>query len=143
MDQGQFLENVRNLREEGKSIRAVASELRVHPSRVQRALNVIAQRRQEKRVRPARISRDTVFVGRQQEMSYLESALADSLSEPPDLRERGGGQTCSSPQIDLRAGVVGHFGEIAAVPLLTVPHRKSPADRRRSPHSILISRACR
>lgn len=38
MDRGQFLESVRSLRAEGKSIRAVAPELGVHPSRVQRAL---------------------------------------------------------------------------------------------------------
>ncbi len=76
MDRGQFLESVRGLRLEGKSIRAVASELGVHPSRVQRALKALSQKRQDRPARPPGSLTGTVFVGRQQEMSGLSAAAA-------------------------------------------------------------------
>ena len=80
MDRGQFLESVGSLRAEGRSIRAVAPEPGVHPSRVQRALKVISRKRQDKSVGPASSVITTVFVGRQQEMSELSAALNSALS---------------------------------------------------------------
>jgi len=68
MSQDKFLENVRNLRNEGKSIRAVASELSVHPSRVQRALKALART-------PTDGAANRVFVGRHQEMEGLRASL--------------------------------------------------------------------
>ena len=80
MDRNQFLESVSRLREGGKSIRAVASELGVHPSRVQRALKVLAQRCRDEPVALTSILRSTAFVGRQQ--AYQESVEAAEACDP-------------------------------------------------------------
>ena len=107
MDRGQFLESVRGLREEGNSIRAVASELGVHPSRVQRALKVLSQKRQDKPVDPAGSSMSAGFVGRQQEMSELSAALDNALAGRGRLvmlaGQPGIGKTRTSQELALIA----------------------------------------
>jgi DNA-binding CsgD family transcriptional regulator/tetratricopeptide (TPR) repeat protein len=86
MDRQHLLESVRKLREAGNSIRGIASELGVHPGRVQRALK---SSNDELRSGPdvestqtniSRRAEVNTFVGRQREMGELQSALRDSLS---------------------------------------------------------------
>ncbi len=79
MDRQELLEQVRQLRGEGKSIRNIATELGVHRSRVHRALKAVAQTTYERPV-PLKQLRGSPFVGRQQEMSELRAALNNALS---------------------------------------------------------------
>jgi DNA-binding CsgD family transcriptional regulator/tetratricopeptide (TPR) repeat protein len=81
MDRRKLLEEVHSLRAEGKSIRAIASELGVHPSRVQRVL-----RSQDQGVVPIRqrgslpSQNQGIFVGRQRELAQLTGALGDTFT---------------------------------------------------------------
>ena len=85
MNRPQFLENVQLLREEGKSIRAIATELGVHPSRVQRVLKRLDRRLPKESVAvPAKLDSLLVpearpFVGRKSEIDKLKEALDDAL----------------------------------------------------------------
>ena len=85
MNRPQFLENVQLLREEGKSIRAIATELGVHPSRVQRVLKRLDRRLPKESVAvPAKLDsllgpEARPFVGRQSEIDKLKEALDDAL----------------------------------------------------------------
>ena len=81
MERQQFLERVQFLRREEKSIRAIAAELGVHPSRVQRALKVSGRMLGEESA-AASANRYSLlgpegrpFVGRQREMVELKEAL--------------------------------------------------------------------
>ena len=70
MDKGQFLEQVKGLREAGKSVRAIALELMVHRSRVERALKALARRTGTANLtvagaQPLDGRQSGVFVGRQ------------------------------------------------------------------------------
>ncbi len=67
MDRESFLKEAARLREQGKSIRAIASALDASPSRVYRALRAV------------RLGSDRVFVGRQTEIGKLRGALQESL----------------------------------------------------------------
>ena len=86
MERAQFLEQVRAKREEGLSIRAIASQLGAHRSRVHRALQALSRGMDSPDApalppaslpdRPAGSS----FVGRQREIAELKAALEDALS---------------------------------------------------------------
>ena len=78
MDREQFLQTVNALRKEGRTIRAIADELGVHRSRVERALKtpVTGTPGQSPRVEHAA---GNIVVGRQQEMKELVASLDDSL----------------------------------------------------------------
>jgi predicted ATPase len=86
MDREQFLEEVGKLRAAGKSIRAIALELDVHRSRVERALKNL-HRMEAKELSPSldhapaggRVGKET-FVGRRTEMAELMAALKNALS---------------------------------------------------------------
>ena len=80
MDRHEFLNQVRRLRGESKSIRAIAVELGVHRSRVHRALNVLSQTHQDKPVGPAGSLIGTTFVGRERELGELRAAFDDAVS---------------------------------------------------------------
>jgi DNA-binding NarL/FixJ family response regulator len=85
MDAEQFPHRVKQLREEGKSIRAIALELNVHRSRVERALKAIARRTGattptvDKSQAIGSLS-SGVLVGRQRELDGLKAALEGALS---------------------------------------------------------------
>ena len=78
MDQEQFLERVYALRQEGKSIRAIASELGTYKTKVQRVLKSLAAPSDPDAM--ARNIDSRVFVGRKHEMEELQAALADARS---------------------------------------------------------------
>ncbi len=86
MERAQFLEQVRAKREEGLSIRAIASLLGAHRSRVHRALQAMSRRGDSLGAPPSRPASlqdrpaGSSFVGRQREMAGLKSALEDALS---------------------------------------------------------------
>ena len=77
-----LLEQVHKLRQEGNSIRAIAAQLGVHPSRVQRALKSLDRRVTPlNQPSPPLRSGDGGFVGRRREMGELTSALDDAWSD--------------------------------------------------------------
>ena len=81
MERQLLLEQVHRLKQEGKSIRTIAAQLSVHPSRVQRALKSLGQRTTPLNPRsPLSRSEDGAFVGRQREMAELQAALDGALS---------------------------------------------------------------
>jgi predicted NACHT family NTPase len=86
MDRKQFLEQVKRLRAVGKSIRAIALELNVHRSRVERALREPRRLQADESVpafeyaRPRNLLEKGEFVGRHQDLRELRSALEDALS---------------------------------------------------------------
>jgi DNA-binding CsgD family transcriptional regulator len=76
-----FIEQVGSLRERGVSIRAIASELGVHPSRVQRAVAKLHHPLPD--TKPCEVvGRDgkSIFVGREREMVILQQTLLDVIS---------------------------------------------------------------
>jgi len=84
MDKEQFPQRVKQLREEGKSIRAIALELGAHRSRVERALKALA--RKTAATTPTVDQAQSVgslssggFVGRHREMAELKAALEGAL----------------------------------------------------------------
>jgi hypothetical protein len=86
MDRQSLLEHVQALRREGKSIRAIASEVGVHPSRVQRALKFLDRRPPDEpvftagKLNPLVRPNSSPFVGRQQEIDDLKTTLEVALS---------------------------------------------------------------
>jgi hypothetical protein len=81
MDRQSLLQQLYRLRREGKSIRAIASELGVHPSRVQRALRSLDQSVTPLGQRlPLLWPKQGIFVGRQRELDQLTGALGDTLA---------------------------------------------------------------
>jgi DNA-binding CsgD family transcriptional regulator/tetratricopeptide (TPR) repeat protein len=81
MERQSLFEQVSSLRREGKSIRAIAAQLKVHPSRVQRAIRSLEQRITPSEQHSVRFQpRDGDFVGRQRELGILTAALDDTLS---------------------------------------------------------------
>ena len=86
MNREQFLQRVSALREEGNSIRGIAGQLGVHPSRVQRALKTLSHRQHgrsddtELAAQPRLRSLASGFIGRRREMAELAAALQDVLS---------------------------------------------------------------
>ena len=78
MDREQFLQGVKVLREEGKTIRAIAAELGVHRSRVERALKTLFNRMPDQSPRVGGAT-GNMIVGRQREMGELVVSLDDSL----------------------------------------------------------------
>ncbi|MFQ6026565.1 MAG: AAA family ATPase [Dehalococcoidia bacterium] len=85
MDREFLLERVGSLRGQGKSIRAIAAELGIHPSRVQRAAQQLDRQRQAESAAAsaqldAMLGPDIgTFVGRQREIDQLREALDDAL----------------------------------------------------------------
>ena len=79
MDRQKFLNQVRRLRGESKSIRVIAAELGAHRSRVHRALRELAKATPEGTKSLTRLP-EIVFVGRQREMGGLVAALEDATS---------------------------------------------------------------
>ena len=85
MERQLLLDRVHDLRNEGMSIRVIASELGVHPSRVQRALKSLDRTTARKKVPPSGAAdfpnkpKASRFVGRQAEMGALKTALTDVL----------------------------------------------------------------
>ena len=115
MNRQEFLELVRQLRSEGKSIRSIATEIGVHRSRVHRALKVITSveldERAEKNGPGSRGRlRESVFVGRRGEMDELRAALDDAVSGSPRIimlsGEPGIGKTRLAQEIGLVAVTV-------------------------------------
>jgi hypothetical protein len=86
MDRESRVDQVHRLRQEGRSIRAIASELGLHPSKVQRVLKALGQRAGPnlnslmEQWAPQFHRGTGVFVGRQREMEELREALEDALS---------------------------------------------------------------
>ena len=86
MERAQFLEQVRAKREDGLSIRAIASLLGAHRSRVHRALQTLERRKNPVAAfhwgsTPSQEGQSaSPFVGRQREGSQLKTALEDALS---------------------------------------------------------------
>jgi hypothetical protein len=81
MDRQSLLQQLYRLRREDKSIRAIASELGVHPSRVQRALRSLDQSVTPLGQRlPLSWPKQGIFVGRQRELAQLTGALGDTLA---------------------------------------------------------------
>ena len=80
MDRHELLNQVRRLRGESKSIRAIAVELGVHRSRVHRALKVLSQKHEDKPVGPAGSLIGTTFVGRERELGELRAAFDDAVN---------------------------------------------------------------
>jgi DNA-binding CsgD family transcriptional regulator/tetratricopeptide (TPR) repeat protein len=82
MEREKFLAQVKHLGDEGKTIRAIAAELGVHRSRVQRALASLALVKPPEDGRPSSQGSSwlSVFVGRQREMALLSVALDEALS---------------------------------------------------------------
>ena len=83
MDRAEFLEQVRRLRDSGKSIRAIASDLGVHRSRVERGLNSLARGLREDSTSVLNlglqfVTRAEALVGRQSEMDELKAALEEA-----------------------------------------------------------------
>ena len=78
MGQEQFRQQVYALREEGKSIRAIARELGTYKTKVQRALKDLPEHRSSDA--PAKNMIEGAFVGRQSEMDELRAALEDVVS---------------------------------------------------------------
>jgi DNA-binding CsgD family transcriptional regulator len=74
----QFLSRVSSLRQEGKSVRAIATELNVHPSRVQRALTAITRKSSNQTALLDPMAGGG-FVGRHREMAELMTALDGAL----------------------------------------------------------------
>jgi DNA-binding CsgD family transcriptional regulator/tetratricopeptide (TPR) repeat protein len=108
MDRSQFLRKVRQLRDEGKSIRAIAFELGVHRNRVHRAITQWEARA------PKLPSDDGIFVGRQREMGQLTAALDDAISGQGRLvmlvGEPGIGKTRSAEEL---ASIASQKGALA------------------------------
>ena len=86
MERAQFLEQVQAKREQGLSIRAIASLLGAHRSRVHRALQALALPGNSPGAQPSLPASlpdrpaGSSFVGRQREMAVLKAALKDALS---------------------------------------------------------------
>ena len=86
MNRQQLLKRVQTLREEGKSIRGIAAELGVHPSKVQRAVKSLGRMLVDESVPALQTSTSLEdleargFVGRQREIGEVKSALEDALS---------------------------------------------------------------
>jgi hypothetical protein len=81
MDREILIKQVTFLRQQGMSIRAIASDLAVSKSRVERALNSLAQT-DESAVSPVALAELTVppFVGRLPEIESLRTALGFAMS---------------------------------------------------------------
>ena len=101
MDRAEFLLKVGALRNEGKSIRAIAAELGVHRNRVHRALG------QGPASKPKERFADGVFVGRQKEMVQVQAALDDVLAGKGRLvmlvGEPGIGKSRTAQEVAQRA----------------------------------------
>ncbi len=125
MNRQEFLELVRQLGSEGKSIRSIATELGVHRSRVHRALKVITSVEIDEMTENGRlVSRgkllESVFVGRQREMDELRATLEDVASGRPRIvmlsGEPGIGKTRLAQEIGLVAAdktTCGRYGAAA------------------------------
>jgi predicted ATPase len=113
MDRESLVEQVRHLRQEGQSIRSIASQLAIHPSRVQRMLKSLGHRVipssdfliDQWVPQPNRGAE--VFVGRHREMGQLQSALEDAISSWGRLvmlvGEPGIGKTHTAQELASRA----------------------------------------
>ena len=75
-----FLKQVKVLREQGLSIRAIAAELSVHKGRVERALKLVVSRQAPDKLGLRTDPANRIFVGRQQELADLKAALEESLT---------------------------------------------------------------
>ena len=73
MERDILLKQIRTLRQQDKSIRAIASQLKVHPSKVQRVVAKLSQREVHKPVQK------DVFVGRERELAELRDALYETM----------------------------------------------------------------
>ena len=73
MERTELLSQVQTLREDGKSIRAIAAELDVHRSTVERTLKALARA-------PGVSVSNAVFVGRQSELAELQETFQRALS---------------------------------------------------------------
>jgi predicted ATP-dependent serine protease len=109
MERQSFLDQVYSFRRAGKSIRAIAAELQVPPSRVQRAIKSVDQRitpsvPQSVQFKP----KDGTFVGRQQQLGILNTALDDALSGQGRIAllagEPGIGRTRTAQELSAYAG---------------------------------------
>ncbi len=116
MDRQELLGQVRQLKGEGKSIRSIAIELGVHRSRVHRALKVLTSAAKDEMIEksepssPGRL-RQSVFIGRQQEMLELGAAVDDALSGHGQLvmlvGQPGIGKTRTSQELAVIAEELG------------------------------------
>ena len=85
MNREKLLEQVKTQREQGNSIRAIASGLVVHRSRVERALKALGLRIADEAIPPFRNVHSLagvasgVFVGRHRELEELKAPLEAAL----------------------------------------------------------------
>ena len=105
MDREQFVERANALRQEGKSIRAIARELGTYKTKIRRAL-----KGPDERSSPGAPTRNMVvgaFVGRKREMDVLRAALEDVVSGWPRIvmisGEPGIGKTRLAQEIGIIA----------------------------------------
>jgi predicted ATPase len=90
MDRERFLQQVAYLREQGKSIRIIATALGVNRGRVERGVKMLALRHRKSHGRYDQSRLLGVFVGRQYEMDTLRTTLAEALSGQGRLVMLGG-----------------------------------------------------
>ena len=114
MNREEFLARVHELRYHGKSIRAIATELGVHRSRVERGLRAVARTTPDEmapRLALSTPSQSNTFVGRRQEMGDLKAALQDAMSGRGRLimlaGEPGIGKTRTAQEIANQAQAQG------------------------------------
>ncbi len=109
MKRSNLLQQVKDLRAEGKSVRAVAAELGVYKSRVQRALKALALESDVNETSPAEVLTVEQFVGRRRELAALQSALENTLSGQGRLvmllGEPGIGKTRTAQEFATYAGL--------------------------------------
>ncbi len=106
-----FLKQVKVLREQGLSIRAIAAELSVHKGRVERALKLVVSRQDLDKLGPRNDPANRIFVGRQQELDDLKAALEESLTGRGRLvmlaGEPGIGKTSTAQELASYAETLG------------------------------------
>ena len=90
MDREHFLQQVEHLREQGKSIRTIATALGVNRGRVERAIKISALQQRYRSSQHDESRQSGLFVGRQREMDTLRTTLDDALSGQGRLVMLGG-----------------------------------------------------
>jgi transcriptional regulator with AAA-type ATPase domain len=120
-----FSEQVWYLRQQGTSIRAIASQLGVHPSRVQRAVARLPSLGPDAGdPDDVRSHQGSAFVGRELEMSVLRQALHDAAAGQGRLvllaGEPGIGKTRLAQEFSSYAGLQGVPASAGLPPILTI-----------------------
>ena len=82
MDKDAFMQQVSDMRQQGASIRGIASQLGVHPGRVQRAVAKLSSPGTgTSNHNVSQVDQESVFVGREEELALLWRMLDESIAE--------------------------------------------------------------